>query len=165
MVTRLNHGLDLGGNPIGPPTAYFVGVGVNPTAVDLDYEIRRFEWKVEAGAQYAITQPVFDTPQLRHFFTRIEHCRIPIIAGLWPLVSFRNAEFLSNEVPGVVVPPVVLERMRAASEQGREAAVAEGVAIAREMLRDVRDLVQGVQVSAPFGRVPIALQVFEELQR
>jgi homocysteine S-methyltransferase len=164
MVTRLNSGLDLGGNPIGRPTAFFVGVGVNPTAVDLDYEIRRFEWKVEAGAQFAITQPVFDTAQLRHFLQRVEHCRIPVIAGLWPLVSFRNAEFLSNEVPGVVVPPVVLERMRQASAEGRETAVAEGVAIAREMLRDVRDLVQGVQVSAPFGRVPVALQVFEELQ-
>jgi methionine synthase / methylenetetrahydrofolate reductase (NADH) len=163
MVTRLNLGLDLGGNPIGKPTAFFTGVGVNPTAVDLDYEIRRFEWKVEAGAQFAITQPVFDTAQLRHFLQRIEHCRIPVIAGLWPLVSFRNAEFLSNEVPGVVVPPIVLDRMRHASAEGREAAVAEGVAIAREMLRDVRDIVQGVQVSAPFGRVPVALQVFEEL--
>src|SRR5437660_8703896 len=119
LITRLNHGLDLGGNPIGKPTAFFVGVGVNPTAVDLDYEIRRFEWKVEAGAQFAITQPVFDTAQLRNFLQRIEHCRIPIIAGLWPLVSFRNAEFLSNEVPGIVVPPVVLDRMRQASDNGR----------------------------------------------
>jgi homocysteine S-methyltransferase len=164
LVTRLNHGLDLGGNPIGPPTSFFVGVGVNPTAVDLDYEIRRFEWKVEAGAQFAITQPVFDTAQLHHFLSRIEHCRIPIIAALWPVVSYRNAEFLSNEVPGIVVPPVVLERMRQASDQGREAAIAEGVAIAREMLRDIRDHVQGAQVNAPFGRVPVALQVFEELE-
>jgi homocysteine S-methyltransferase len=163
MVTRLNNGLDIGGNPIGDPTAFFVGVGVNPAAIDLDHEIRRFEWKVDAGAEYAVTQPVFDVEQLKAFLKRIEHCRIPIVAGIWPLVSFRNAEFLSNEVPGVVVPPLILDRMRQASDQGREAAVAEGVAIAREMFADVRDVVQGIQVSAPFGRVPVALQVFEGL--
>src|SRR5947208_16787259 len=120
--------------------------------------MRRFEWKVEAGAQFAITQPVFDTAQLRNFLQRIEHCRIPIIAGLWPLVSFRNAEFLSNEVPGVVVPPAVLDRMRQASDQGREMAVAEGGAIDREMLREVRDPVHGGRVCAPLGRAPATLQ-------
>ncbi len=87
-------------------------MGVNPGAIDLDYEIRRFEWKVEAGAEFAITQPVFDVQQLKNFLKRIEHCRIPVIPGIWPLTSYRNAEFLNNEVPGVSVPDSVLERMR-----------------------------------------------------
>ncbi len=163
MVKRLNLGLDLGGNAIGQPTSYFIGVGVNPCAIDLDYEIRRFEYKVEAGAEYAITQPIFDVKMLRAFLKRIEHCRIPIIAGIWPLTSYRNAEFLSNEVPGVVVSPEILERMRAANGSP-EAGQREGLAIAREMLAEVRDVVQGVQVSAPFGRVPYALEVFEALK-
>jgi homocysteine S-methyltransferase len=161
MVTKLNNGLDLGGNPIGRPTAFFVGVGVNPGAIDLDREIRRFEWKVEAGAEYAVTQPLFDAEQLREFLARVEHCRIPVVAGIWPLVSHRNAEFLKNEVPGIVMPDHVLERMARAQERGKEAAQAEGILIAREMLAEVRHLVQGVQVSAPFGRVPLALEVFE----
>jgi methionine synthase / methylenetetrahydrofolate reductase(NADPH) len=162
MVFRLNHGLDLGGNPIGKPTSFLIGVGVNPCAVDLDHEIRRFEWKVDAGAQFAVTQPVFDYDQLENFLKRIEHCRIPIIAGIWPLVSYRNAEFLSNEVPGISVPEYVLERMR--KTEGQEAARQEGLTIAREMLQRVRPLVQGVQVSAPFGKVPYALDVFSVLK-
>jgi methionine synthase / methylenetetrahydrofolate reductase(NADPH) len=161
MVTKLNNGLDLGGNPIGRPTAFFVGVGVNPGALDLDREIRRFEWKVEAGAEYAVTQPLFDAEQLREFLRRIEHCRVPVVAGIWPLVSHRNAEFLKHEVPGISMPDHVLERMAKAQERGKEAAQAEGIRIAREMLEEVRDLVQGVQVSAPFGRVALALEVFE----
>lgn len=163
MVTRLNNGLDLGGNPIGRPTSFFVGVGVNPGAIDLDHEIRRFEWKVEAGAEFAITQPVFDVAQLRTFLKRIEHCRIPVVAGIWPLVSLRNAEFLKNEVPGISLPDHVLERMARAQEKGKEAAQAEGLLIAREMLIEVRDVVQGVQVSAPFGKVQLALEVFDGL--
>jgi homocysteine S-methyltransferase len=163
MVNRLNHGLDLGNNPIGKPTTFTIGVGVNPGAVNMDEEIRRFEWKVEAGAEYAITQPVFDTAQLRSFLDKIAHVRIPIIAGIWPLVSFRNAEFLHNEVPGVNVTPEILERMRVASEKGKEEAREEGIAIARESLAEVRDAIQGVQVSAPFGNVKYALQVFDVL--
>ena len=163
MVNKLNHGLDLGNNPIGCPTAFTIGVGVNPGAVNLDEEIRRFEYKVEAGAQYAITQPVFDTAQLREFLDKIQHVRIPIVAGIWPLVSYRNAEFLSNEVPGVRVTKEILERMRRASEKSKEAARDEGIAIARESLAEVRDSLQGVQVSAPFGNVKYALQVFEAL--
>lgn len=163
MVNKLNHGLDLGNNPIGKPTAFSIGVGVNPGAVNLDEEIRRFEWKVEAGAEYAITQPVFDTEQLRKFLDRIAHVRIPIIAGIWPLVSFRNAEFLHNEVPGVNVTAEILERMRIASEKGKEDAREEGILIARESLLEVRDLIQGAQVSAPFGNVKYALQVFDVL--
>ena len=161
MVNRLNHGLDIGGNPIGGPTAFHIGVGVNPCAVDLDYELRRFEWKVEAGAEFAITQPTFDVKQLKNFLKRIEHCRIPVIAGIWPLVSYRNAEFLANEVPGVVVPKSVLKRMEKITD--KDAAREEGLAIARETLLEVRELVQGVQVSAPFGRVQYALDVFSVL--
>src|SRR5207253_6541379 len=160
MVNKLNHGLDIGNNPIGQPTAFCIGVGVNPGAINLDEEIRRFEYKVEAGAQYAITQPVFDTDQLRDFIKAIEHVRIPIVAGIWPLVSYRNAEFLHNEVPGVRVTPSIMERMRAASSVSKEAGREEGLKIARESLLEVRDLIQGVQVSAPFGNVKYALEVF-----
>lgn len=163
MVNKLNHGLDLGNNPIGKPTAFSIGVGVNPGAVNMEEEIRRFEWKVEAGAEYAITQPVFDTAQLKRFLDMIAHVRIPIIAGIWPLISFRNAEFLHNEVPGVEVTPEILERMRIASDKGKEDAREEGIAIARESLLDVRDVIQGVQVSAPFGNVKYALEVFRVL--
>ncbi|MBI3910695.1 MAG: bifunctional homocysteine S-methyltransferase/methylenetetrahydrofolate reductase [Armatimonadetes bacterium] len=165
LVNRLNHGVDLGGNPIGKPTAYFIGVGCNPTAIDLDYEVRRFREKVEAGAQFAITQPVFDPDQLLRFLERIADIspRIPLMAGIWPLVSYRNAEFLAHEVPGVVVPETILERMREASQGGREAGLAEGIRIARETFARVRDVVQGIQVSAPFGRIPTALKVFEGL--
>jgi homocysteine S-methyltransferase len=163
LVNKLNHGLDLGNNPIGCPTAFSIGVGVNPGAVNLDEEIRRFEWKVEAGAEYAITQPVFDTEQLRTFLDKIAHVKIPIIAGIWPLVSFRNAEFLHNEVPGVNVTPDILERMRVASDKGKEDAREQGIAIARESLLDVLDVIAGVQVSAPFGNVKYALQVFSAL--
>jgi len=163
MVNKLNHGLDLGNNPIGCPTAFSIGVGVNPGAINLEEEIRRFEWKVEAGAEYAITQPVYDTEQLRNFLKKIAHVRIPIVAGIFPLVSIRNAEFMHNEVPGVNVTPEILERMRKASAVSKEAAREEGIRIARESLAEVRDLIQGVQVSAPFGNVKYALQVFEVL--
>ncbi len=161
MVNRLNHGLDIGGNPIGNPTSFYIGVGVNPCAVDLDYELRRFEWKVEAGAEYAITQPTFDVEQLKKFLNRIEHLHIPVIAGIWPLVSYRNAEFLANEVPGVVVPDTILKRMSKVTD--KDAAREEGLMIARETLSEVRNLVQGVQVSAPFGNVRYALDVFSVL--
>jgi homocysteine S-methyltransferase len=159
LVYRLNHGLDPGNNPIGAPTQWVIGVGVNPAAVDLDREFSRFHWKVDAGAEFAVTQPVFDPAQLEAFLRRVESYRIPIVAGIWPLVSLRNAEFLANEVPGVSVPEAVMVRMQAAQEKGKEAALAEGVRIAREMLDRVRHLVQGVQVSAPFGKVEVALEV------
>lgn len=166
LVGRLNRGLDPGGNPLGTATGFTVGVGVNPVSVDRDHELGRFYWKVEAGAEYAITQPVFDVDQLLGFIEEIQRrgIWIPIVAGIWPLVSLRNAEFLANEVPGVVIPPAVIERMRQASQKGRDHALAEGVAIAREMLERVRPYVQGVQVSAPFGKVPFALQVLEGLE-
>jgi homocysteine S-methyltransferase len=160
LVNNLNRGLDPGGNPIGQPTRFAIGVGVNPVAIDPDHELRRFEWKVDAGAEFAITQPVFDPSQLERFFSRIGDRHIPIIAGIWPLVSVRNAEFLANEVPGVSVPADIIARMRRANDRSKEHAVAEGIAIAREMLDRIRPLVQGVQVSAPFGKVELALDVF-----
>ncbi|MBA3240456.1 MAG: bifunctional homocysteine S-methyltransferase/methylenetetrahydrofolate reductase, partial [Acidobacteria bacterium] len=163
MVNKLNHGLDLGNNPVGCPTSFCIGVGVNPGAINLEEEIKRFEYKVEAGAEFAITQPVFDVEQLRAFLKRIEHVRIPVVAGIWPLVSYRNAEFLHNEVPGVRVTPSIMERMRAASERGKEFGRDEGLKIARESLLEVRELIQGVQVSAPFNNVRYALEVFEAL--
>ncbi|HEY3175219.1 MAG TPA: bifunctional homocysteine S-methyltransferase/methylenetetrahydrofolate reductase [Candidatus Polarisedimenticolia bacterium] len=163
MVTRLNHGFDLGGNPVGRPTGYHIGVGANPGAVDVEFELKRFQYKVEAGAEFAITQPVFDVEQLKTFLRRIEHCRIPIIAGIWPLASLRNAEFMNNEVPGVHVPDEIMERMRRAEELAEGASREEGIQIARETLRQVKDLVQGVQVSAPFGKVERALDVISAI--
>jgi homocysteine S-methyltransferase len=155
--------MDPGGNPLGDPTSFVVGVGVNPGAPDLEYELERFYWKVEAGAEYAITQPVFDPQQLLRFIDEIRkrNIWIPIVPGIWPLVSIRNAEFLANEVPGVVIPSSILARMRAANEKGKEFALHEGIAIAREMFAQVRSDVQGLQVSAPFGKVEYALQVFD----
>jgi 5,10-methylenetetrahydrofolate reductase len=159
LVARLNHGLDPGGNALGGRTSFVIGVGVNPAAPDPERELKRFAWKVEAGAEFAITQPVFDLDQLDRFLKRVEQFRIPIIAGIWPLVSLRNAEFLANEVPGITVPEAILERMRAASGRGKEAGLAEGVRIASEMLAAMRVRLQGAQVSAPLGRVPVALEV------
>ena len=163
LVARLNRGMDPGGNAIGEPTSFTIGVGVNPLAVDREYELNRFYWKVGAGAEYAITQPVFDADQLIAFVDELKRrgIWIPIVAGIWPLVSARNAEFLANEVPGVTVPPAILQRMQRANERGKEHALHEGIAIAREMFAAVRPYVQGLQVSAPFGKVAFALQVFE----
>jgi homocysteine S-methyltransferase len=123
-------------------------------------ELERFAWKVDAGADFAITQPVFDPAALQRFLSRAKSS-IPVIAGIWPLTSLRNAEFLANEVPGVVIPPQILERMRKSQELGAAAARAEGVAIASEMIEAVKDLVQGVQVSAPSGQVTSALETLK----
>jgi len=157
LLNRLNHGLDPGGNSIGKPTRYVIGVALNQGA-EAKRELERFVWKAEAGADFAVTQPVFDTDQLARFLERARS-PIPVIAGIWPLTSLRNAEFLANEVPGVQVPGTIIERMRHAQEGGSAAARAEGVAIALEMIEAVRPLVQGVQISAPGGRVDAALQV------
>ncbi|HTJ22497.1 MAG TPA: bifunctional homocysteine S-methyltransferase/methylenetetrahydrofolate reductase [Gemmatimonadaceae bacterium] len=165
LVNNLNRGLDPGGNAIGQPTRFAIGVGVNPVAIDPEQELKRFHWKVDAGAEFAITQPVFDAAQLERFLARVGNDHIPIVAGIWPLVSVRNAEFLANEVPGVSVPDAIIARMRRANEKSKEHAIAEGIAIAREMLDRVRPVVQGVQVSAPFGKVELALQVFEAAPR
>ncbi|HRP08480.1 MAG TPA: methylenetetrahydrofolate reductase [Gemmatimonadales bacterium] len=159
LVSRLNRGLDPGDNPIGAPTAFVNGVGVNPAAPDLERELARYAWKVEAGACFAMTQPVFDVAQLQRGLERLKSFGIPVVVGIWPLVSLRNAEFLANEVPGVSVPDVILDRMRRASAGGRDAALAEGVAIARETVAAIRGEVAGVQVAAPMGRVDVVLQV------
>ena len=158
IVNNLNQGLDIGGNPMGSQTALVIGVGANPGALNLEEELRRFEWKVQAGAEFVVTQPVFDVRLLEGFLRRIEGYRIPVIAGIWPLTSYRNAEFMVNELR-VPVPDAFLERMRRA--ESAEAARREGVAIAQEMVRLVRPMVQGIQLSAPFGRYEMAVEVAE----
>lgn len=156
IVRRLNHGLDIGGNSIGASTNLTIGVAANPGVPDIEQEIRRFAWKVEAGAEYAITQPVFDMRLLETFLRRIEEFRIPVIAGIWPLTSLRNAEFMRNDLR-VSMPEAVMLRM--AQVESPDAARAEGVRIAQEMLKEARPMVQGVQVSAPFGRYALAAEV------
>jgi methionine synthase / methylenetetrahydrofolate reductase(NADPH) len=162
IVHNLNRGLDLGGNNIGGSTSFVIGVGANPGTVNLDEEVRRFEYKVEAGAEYAVTQPVFDVALLETFLRRVEHCRIPVLAGIWPLTSLRNAEFMKNELR-ISVPDSIFSRM--GNVTGTEASRAEGVSIAREMLSHVREMVQGVQLSAPFGKYAAAMDVLEVLSR
>jgi methionine synthase / methylenetetrahydrofolate reductase(NADPH) len=160
IVTNLNHGLDIGGNPIGSQTALVLGFGANPGAVNLDEEIRRFEWKVQAGAEYVVTQPVFDIDLLEAFIKRVEQFKIPFLAGIWPLTSYRNAEFMVNELR-VPVPEQFMERMRLCDNADK--ARAEGVRIAQEMVVRCRPLVQGVQLSAPFGRYQMAIEVAEAI--
>ncbi len=160
IVKNLNRGLDIGGNPIGSQTALLIGVGTNPGALNLDEEIRRLEWKVQGGAEYIVTQPVFDLDLLEDFLKRTEHIKIPLIAGIWPLTSYRNAEFMVNELR-VPVPDRFMERLRKA-ESGEEARQ-EGVAIAREMVGHARRMVRGVQLSAPFGRYQMALEVADAI--
>jgi homocysteine S-methyltransferase len=158
LVRRLNQGLDPGGTSIGEPTRFVIGVAANQGAIDRERELERFHWKVEAGAEFAVTQPVFDPDELAGFLERIAPWRIPVIAGIWPLTSLRNAEFLANEVPGARVPEAVLERMRRAESDGEGAAHAEGIRIAQEVLEAVQGMVQGVQVSTPGGRFTVALE-------
>jgi len=160
IVHNLNRGLDIGGNPMGTGTSFAIGVGANPGVPNIDEEIRRFEFKVQAGAEYAVTQPVFDLSLLEKFLKRIEQFRIPVVAGIWPLVSARNAEFMKNELR-VSVPDSILERMTRAPSP--EAARQEGIIIAREMLMAVRSMVQGAQISAPQGRYSSAADVLEAL--
>ncbi|OQB47821.1 MAG: Bifunctional homocysteine S-methyltransferase/5,10-methylenetetrahydrofolate reductase [bacterium ADurb.Bin157] len=161
IVNRLNHGRDLGNNPIGRPTGFVCGVGANPGAIDQDLEVRRFEWKVDAGAEYAITQPVFDVDLLERFLEKIKHVRIPIFAGIWPLTGLKNAEFMNNEVPGAAVPEEIMERLRKANSI--EAQREEGIMIAREALERVKKLVDGVQLSVPFGRVENIVKIIDVL--
>jgi homocysteine S-methyltransferase len=158
IVRRLNHGLDLGSNPVGVSSGLTIGVAANPGLPDMDTEIRRFAYKVEAGAEYAITQPVFDLKLLEAFLRRIEEFRIPVIAGIWPLSSLRNAEFMKNDLR-VSMPDEIMVRMQKADTP--EHARAEGILIAREMLAAARPMIQGVQVSAPFGRYPCAVEILE----
>jgi len=159
VITRLNQGLDVGGQSIGTPTAFHIGVRVNPGAESLDAEVRRFEYKVEAGAEFAVTRPVFDAATFERLYRRIESCGIPVLAGVWPFASLIDAEFMANEVPGVRVPDQILERMRQASDA--EAAATQGIAIARETVNAIRGMVQGVHIAAPGGRIDAALAVLD----
>jgi len=161
IVNNLNRGLDIGSNPTGSQTALLIGVGANPGALNLDEEVRRFEWKVQGGAEYVVTQPVFDIQLLERFLKRIEAFRIPVIAGVWPLTSHRNAEFMVNEL-NVPVPAEFMARMQRADTA--EKARREGVAIAQEMVVRLRRILAGVQLSAPFGRYEMAVQVAEALE-
>ncbi len=160
LLNRLNHGLDLAGNPIGAPSGFSIGVGVNPGAINLDDELRRLDWKIEAGAEYMITQPVFDISILEKFLKRVEHIKLPVLCGIWPLVSYRNAEFMNNEVPGASVPERILERMRKTGS--KEEGFREGVQIAKETFQEVRSRVAGVQIAAPLGRVDAVTTMLEE---
>jgi len=163
LASNLNHGYDVVGNPLDPPTAILIGVGANPCAVDMKREIDRYFRKLDAGAEFAITQPIFDVDALLRFVDAVERYprKIPVVAGIWPLLSFKNAEFMNNEVPGVVVPEVILERMSrcTSKEQARQ----EGVAIARETIQQIGPRVAGIQVSAPLGNVGIALAVLADV--
>ncbi|MFC2156753.1 methylenetetrahydrofolate reductase, partial [Acidobacteriota bacterium] len=163
VVNFLNKGIDIGGRKLSKPTGFLIGVAANPGAINLDYEVSRFEWKVEAGAEFAITQPVYDIRLLENFLKRIEHHRIPIIGGIWPLFSLRNAEFMHNEVPGAFVPDDIMERMRKAQDVSPESARNEGVEIAREVLSQLKHMVQGVQISPPLGKIELALEVLKAL--
>jgi len=164
LLNNLNRGLDAGGNPLGTQTGFLIGVQANPYALDPDEELRRFAYKVEAGANFAVTQPVFDADHLAGFLKRLDGAgipSIPVIAGIYPLTSYRNAEFMNNEVPGISVPSSIMERMRKADTGDK--ARAEGVKIAQELLLEIRDLVQGVQIATPFGRYAMAVEVAQAL--
>lgn len=161
VVRNLNHGLDIGGRKLKKPTSLFVGVGVNPQAINMEEELNRFYWKVDAGAEFAMTQPVFDPEEFFRFNEKIKSMKIPLIAGIWPLASYRNAEFMNNELPGVSVPGWILDRMKNAPD-GR-AASEEGVRIASAILNEIKDHISGVQVSAPFNRYRLALDVLDSI--
>ena len=159
VCDKLNHGVDIGGKTIGDPTPICPGAGADPNAIDMERELKRLREKVAAGAEYIITQPVFDSKALFEFMEQIADLKIPIIAGIWPLASYRNAQFMKNEVPGVSVPDEIMERM--AAVESREEQRAVGIAIAREAVEELHEHVQGIQVSAPFGNIDSALAVLE----
>jgi homocysteine S-methyltransferase len=161
IANRLNHGQDLVGNALDKPTALHLGCGANPAAVNLDEEIRRFEYKVEAGAEYVMTQPVYDPRVFEMFMKRTEHCHIPTLVGILPLRNVRNAEFLSNEVPGMTVPDAILRRLSKA--ESPDEARATGIEIAQEALLESVPLCQGVYVMPPFNSSKAALQVLDVL--
>jgi methionine synthase / methylenetetrahydrofolate reductase (NADH) len=161
LVSRLNHGCDLGGQSIGAPARFHIGVSVNPAAPNLDDELRRFEYKVEAGAEFVVTWPVFDVAAFEKFLKRIESARLPVVAGLLPFESARHAEFIANEVPGTSVPEALLDRMRGVRP---DEAAAEGVAIARDLAQGLRASVQGLQISTTSGQIEAALAVVDGLR-
>jgi homocysteine S-methyltransferase len=162
VVARLNHGSDVGGQAIGAPTGFHIGVSLNPSAANLEEELRRFDYKVEAGAEFILTRPIFDVRVRERVLPHVRQARLPVIAGIFPFDSARNAEFMANEVPGVHVPDALLERMRAAA--GPSVATAEGIRIAKELAHDLRPLVQGIQVSTQSGNIDAALAVVDGLR-
>jgi homocysteine S-methyltransferase len=163
LVYGLNEGIDVGGKSIGPPTSFLIGVGVNAgsIAADKDDELRRFHYKVEAGADFALTQPVFDAGVLERFLKRVEDCRIPVIVGILPLASYKTAEFLHYEVPGCSVPDAVRERMRRAEDSAK--ARAEGIRVAQAIVDQVQGMVQGVQIRGPFDEYETAVEILSAL--
>ncbi|TVR04690.1 MAG: bifunctional homocysteine S-methyltransferase/methylenetetrahydrofolate reductase [Deltaproteobacteria bacterium] len=159
MVNQLNHGLNPVGRAIGATTAFAAACGVEPAALDYDRELRRLEEKVEAGASWIMTQPVYDPTVLERFLDDIEDFEVPVLVGLMPLASHRNAEFLHNEVPGMQIPQHIRDRME---RVGRgPAARAEGVRIAQEALLAVRARVRGAYIMPPFGRWEAAVEILE----
>ena len=163
VIHRMNQGLDLGGSSFGRPTEFLIGVALNPTAANRELEIQRFRYKIEAGADFAITQPIYCLDAYKSFFAELGPVDIPIIMGIWPLVSLRNAEFLKNEVPGVDVPDWVIEEMRKVNGD-KEEALRVGKQIAIDTMKAATDLVAGFQVSAPFNRVEVALEAIHAVQ-
>lgn len=157
MVYRLNQGVDMGGKSIGKPTGFLIGVGANPGAVNDAEELKRFYYKVEAGAEFVLTQPVFDPKTLERFLRRIEDCKIPVIAGILPLASYKAAEFFNYEVPGCAVPQPILDRMSRADTAS--AGRTEGIRIAQEILEQIQGMVQGVQIRGPFEQYETAIEV------
>lgn len=162
LQRRLNRGVDLGGQALLPPTNAFFGVGFDPSALDRKRELERFRRKIDAGALFAVTQPVFDPNVLLSFLDEFGDVPIPVIAGVWPFISYRNALFMRKEVPGVVVPDEIMARMEAAAASSKEAQLATGIEIARESLEKIRPAINGVQVSAPLGRIEVSLQVLSK---
>jgi homocysteine S-methyltransferase len=164
MASNMNRGVDPAGKPLpGGQTSFLLATGLEPGAADLDKEIRRLEKKKDAGAELVMTQPIFQTDVLEEVLRRIEHLGLPVMVGVLPLVSYKNAEFLHNEVPGMQIPAAIRERMR--KTPGGEAARREGVNIARDMLFAVRDRVQGAYLMPPLGRYELALEVLDGLKR
>jgi methionine synthase I (cobalamin-dependent)/5,10-methylenetetrahydrofolate reductase len=156
-VSRFNHGVDVGGQSIGPPTGFHVGVTVNPGAEDLDREIRRLDYKLEAGAEFIVTRPVFDPRTFDRVAEHLAQSGLPVLLGVRPLENVLDAEWMANEMPGAPVPESVLARMRKAATP--EAAANEGIAVARDVYQALRERVQGLFVTAPAGRIDLALQV------
>lgn len=163
ILQGLNRGLDLAGNPVGAALPFHIGVGANPAAADFEGEIAKFERKRDAGAEYCLTQPVYEPALLERFLEAISPRRIPVLVGVLPLVSSRNAEFLHNEVPGMTVPQAVRERLAAAS--GRAEARSVGVSVAREMVEAAQGLAEGVYLMPPFHRFDLAVRSLEGLLR
>lgn len=159
MASRLNRGVDPGGKPLGAATSFFLATGAEPAALNYDREITRLRHKVAAGAELVMTQPVYDPAVLDRFLADVAPLHVPVLVGVLPLASHRNAEFLHNEVPGMQIPESIRERMRKAGSG--PAARKEGVRIAREMLEAVRDRVAGAYVMPPLERYELALEVVD----